>query len=158
RGSGVFLAVKTGGLATQSVSNIIRGLKVSARSKEILETFKDAGGSGKFSNIEAEGMAIFEETFNTTVRAIKNSDNKAGDFLVTTGKYQGQSVELVSAVDHPKFDTKEFLKSVDDHCTKKGVDFVNIDIRKLDDAGKEMVKKHLKSMSEVNKARTIITE
>ncbi len=157
--NGVFMLIKVGPVTTSSLSKILRGLKVNARTKEILDEFKDLGGSGKFDTVEAEGMAIFEETFSTTVRAIKNTDTKAGDFMVLKGKYQGKSVDLVSAVDHPKFDTKKFIKSIDSHYTNKvGVDFVNIDIRNLDDAGKEMIKNHVNSMSKANKAKTIITE
>lgn len=157
--SGVFLAIKTG-VGTQSVAGILRGLKVSARTREILETFKDVGGQGNFRKIEAEGIAIFEETFKTTARALDNVKDpyKAGDFIVESGKYVGKSVDLVSAVDNPGFNINKFIKSVDAHYNKSGVDIINIDIRKLDDTGKEALKKHVGNMSKENQARTIITE
>ncbi|WP_308993702.1 hypothetical protein QLS71_008000 [Mariniflexile litorale] len=155
---GVFMAVKVSPLTANSLSSIIRGLKISSRTRQILDEFVDVGGQGTFRQVEAEGIAIFEETFQTTARAIRNTDTKAGDFIVTSGKYQGKSVDLVSAVDHPKFDTKKFIKSIDEHFEKDGVDFINVDIRNLDDAGKDLVKKHISNLSESNKAKTILTE
>ena len=157
--NGVFLAIKTG-IGANSVASILRGLKINARTREILETFKDVGGQGNFRKIEAEGIAIFEETFKTTARSLDKVKDpyKAGDFIVESGKYAGKSVDLVSAVDNPGFNINKFIKSVDAHYNKSGVDIVNIDIRKLNDSGKEMIKKHIGNMSKENQARTIITE
>jgi len=152
------MAIKTGFVVNSSLSTILKSLKVSARSKQIVEEFKDIGGAGVFRKIEGEGMAIFEETFNTTVRAIKNSDNKAGDFIVTEGKFSGKSVDLVSAVNEKGFNINKFIKSIDKHYVKDGVDYVNIDIRSLGKEAKETVRKHINGQSKANQARTIITE
>ncbi|WP_255512767.1 RHS repeat-associated core domain-containing protein [Flavobacterium sp. GT3R68] len=155
---GVYMAIKTGVTTNSAVSSILKSLKVSSRSKEILETFRDVGGQGVFRQIEAEGMAIFEETFNTTVRAIRNGEQKAGDFIITQGKLAGKSVDLVSAVDKKGFKLDAFIKSIDSHFLKDGVDFINIDIRKLGNDAKQVVKKHIGESSKANQARTIITE
>lgn len=160
KGSGVFMAIKTGVATNGAISSILRSLKVSSRSKEILDTFVDIQGSGKFSVVEAEGMAIFEETFQTTVRSIdKVTDvNKAGDFIVTSGKFANKSVDLVSAVNNSGFKMDKFVKSIDKHYLKKGVDYINIDIRKLNEAQKKLIKDHVKNQSKQNIERTIITE
>ncbi|WP_444671314.1 RHS repeat-associated core domain-containing protein [Flavobacterium columnare] len=157
--SGVFLAVKTG-IGANSISSILRGLKISSRTAEILQTFRDVGGQGTFRKVEAEGMAIFEETFKTTVRALDNikDSKKAGDFIVNSGKYAGKSVDLVSAVNNKNFNIKKFIASVDAHYKKDGVDLVNIDIRALGNEAKEIVRKHIGGLSKENKARTILTE
>jgi hypothetical protein len=113
----------------------------------------------KFRKIEAEGMAIFEESFEASIRPLTKTDYyKAGDFIVTSGKLKGKSVDLVSAVNNKGFKIEQFMKSIADHYNKSGVDIVNIDIRALGKDAKEVIKKHVGGLSKENQARTIITE
>jgi hypothetical protein len=158
KGGGAYMAIKTGFASNATVSSVLKSIMVSTRSKEILKEFKDIGGSGVFRQIETEGMAIFEQTFNTTVRAIKNTDRKAGDFIVTTGKFSRKSVDLVSAVDNKGFSIDKFVKSINSHYLKDGVDIINIDIRKLGSEARDIVKKNVSERSASDQARTIITE
>ena len=87
-----------------------------------------------------------------------NLDSKAGDFIVTSGKYANKSVDLVTAAGSSNFKLEDFIKSVDRHYLKDGVDLVNIDIRKLGDEAKKMIKDHVSKMSEARQAKTVITE
>ena len=157
--SGVFLAIKTG-IGANGVSSILRGLRINSRTREILMDFtnwKDAKTGALIRDFEAEGVAIFEETFNVTTRALKKTDFfKEGDFIITSGKLNGKSVDLVTANPKQKFD--QFFDSVKSHYNKQGVDFVNVDIRKLSGTEKKVIKDYLNSLPKNHFNRTIITE
>ncbi len=158
--NGVFMAVRSSPITGGAISKVLRSLKINARTKEILDdvNFKDLATGKAIRDFEAEGIAIFEETFQTTARAINNLDSKAGDFIVTSGKYANKSVDLVTAAGGSNFKLEDFIKSVDRHYLKDGVDLVNIDIRKLGDEAKKMIKDHVSKMSEARQAKTVITE
>ncbi len=157
--SGVFLAVKTG-IGANSVASVLRGLKINSRTFEILgdKNWLDAATKQGLRQIEAEGVAIFEESFKATTRAIDvvKDPYKAGDFIITSGPMKNKSVDLVSAVTNQKF--SEFFESVKKHYNKQGVDYVNIDIRKLKDSEKTIIKDYVKKLSKEDASRTIITE
>lgn len=155
----IFLAVRTG-IGASTVSNILKGLKIARRTKEILDDVKwiDAARKTGVSKLEAQGIAIFEETFNVTTRALDNVKDyfKAGNFIGTSGKYFNKSIDLVSAVPGQKFD--EFLLSVKKHYKKQGVDYINIDMRALNAAEKTKVQNYVKTLSKKDVQRTIITQ
>lgn len=154
-----FMAIKANPIVSKTISNVLRGLKIKNRANEIFNTFTDIGGSGgKFSEVEAEGMAIFEESFNTTIREIKKGDDLVGDFIVQGGKYKNKTVDLVSAVKNKNFNIDKFIESVKRHYLKQGLDFINIDIRHLDEVDKIKVKNYVNEMSEADRLKTILTE
>jgi RHS repeat-associated protein len=154
------MLIKTSGVTTRSVAKILGALKMKSRTKDIIDNFVDETGSGVYSELEAEGMYLFETAYKTTVRQVKNSDIKSGDFIVLNGKYSGKSVDLVSAVNHPKFKISKYLKSIDSHFADKGAttDYFNLDIRNLGVDDVEKVMTHISTFSTSNQAKIIITK
>ncbi len=63
-----FASAKAASIVAPSVSNIINSLKITARTKEIWETFLDParGIRTKLSRFEAQGGAILEESYKIT--------------------------------------------------------------------------------------------
>ncbi|MEP0266050.1 hypothetical protein [Dokdonia sp.] len=149
--------------SSTGISAIIAMLKTNSlknRADEIVVNFVDETGSGVYSLLEAEGAAIIEDAFQTTLRAVKKTDPKSGDFIFTTGRYKNKSIDMISAPNHSGFNIDSFIKSIDSHFRDKGAttDFFNIDMRALDNAGKKRVQDHVSKMSKSNQEKVIYTQ
>jgi hypothetical protein len=114
------------------LSAILKSLKISARTKEISQ-FIDFAKNKAFTKYEAEGAAILEDAFGKIRNVTKN---ESGDFVFTSGKLQGKSVDLIGpppgAMKHLKM--KEFYSSLDTHFGPHKSDLVGLDLRSFSKA------------------------
>lgn len=146
-GSGL-LSVTVSPLVRANIATILRSLKISARTEDILKTFKDVAHNGKgYKRIEAEGAAIFEDITGTSLRAAKKGE-VGSDFVGTSGKYLNKSIEHIgvpsSAISSGSFKLGEFIQSIDSHVAKK-FDHYIVDIRNLSSLDKKKVLDHIQT-------------
>ncbi len=129
----------------------MKGLQISSRKKEILNSFVDAATGHAYRDAEAEAASIFEDATGTTFRATLKTE--AGDFVATTGKYARKTFDHLGI---PKealssFKMSEFKKSITSHFNKS-VDFILLDVRFFNKAQKTEIfeyidKTHLKDIN-----------
>jgi hypothetical protein len=143
KGSPFIAAVRTSPITAATVTDILKGLTINARTKEIAESFVDlTRGKGiKLSQFEAESGAILETSHDIKLRQIK--EGEAGDYAIESGTLNGLSVagKTIDQMGVPlsavgKFKMSDIKKQITNHFSKPGVDIVLFDGRNLTQAQK----------------------
>jgi RHS repeat-associated protein len=155
-GSVGVMVISTKSIVTSSIASMLRGLKILAREKEITETFLDAGTGKLVRAAEANGAAIFEETTGSTLRASLKGEK--GDFIATSGKYEGRSIDHFTGWIPGKNNMVSTLKSLDKHMGDGKCDYLLIDMRKYSKTEYDQIMNHLNTKYSDKLSKVLIIE
>ncbi|WP_423737731.1 RHS repeat-associated core domain-containing protein [Chitinophaga caseinilytica] len=118
------------GRMLRSVAGKLIDKGIVAKRAHELGTFVDKGNGQLTRPIEAEGGAILEQVVGNISRV---PEGRNGDFIITSGKLKGKTIDIIGspkeAMLPKRFSMNKFLKSLDVHYGKEGVDIIAIDFR-----------------------------
>jgi RHS repeat-associated protein len=154
KGGGGWLAAKTTGIASHSISEILKGLSINKR-VEIFRNTIDIATNKPMREAEAQTAGILDDALGG-VRGLKQGET-AGDVIGISGKYAGKSIDIMNpmdAISNGKFDLTGFIMSIDTHMLKS-TDFTAIDMRKMKGEQIDAVEKHIGTLSDADRAKII---
>jgi RHS repeat-associated protein len=150
-GSGQMLCMTVQPVVAAEISTVVRVLQIAARTKELMQEGDAAIGTvGR--EFESEAGALFEEA---TGWKLARTADKVGDFVIKSGAQAGKIIDHMGP---PKgldgFVMNDFLKSIDSHLLKQGVDFILLDLRAFSAEQKTLIWEyvslnHAKDMSKI---------
>jgi RHS repeat-associated protein len=157
KGGGAWLAAKTSGVSTHSISEILKGLSINKRVenfRKAIDYGKDATGKTLLRESEAQTAGLLDQILGG-VRSLKKGES-AGDVIGLSGKFSGKSIDIMNPMDgiaKGKFKVDEFITSIGEHLRKS--DFTAIDMRKMSSDQVQAIEKHIGTLTDAQRAQII---
>jgi hypothetical protein len=158
KGGGSFYAIKATPITGKTISELLEGLVVAKRTKELSGWDPTRGVWSKVW--ESQSGALFEQATGVTLR--RATGDEAGDFVFTKGVINGKvlsgkTLDQLGPPPAPGFSLSKFLNSVDDHFNKS-VDYLLLDMRSFDETTKTAVRDHIDKKWSSQKERLFTIE